>query len=390
MNQPKTPETKDSRQIETQLDETRGAISNDIKALGSKLSSDNLKHEAKIVLTDVKDSAKEVLASAKDSAKDALVDAAGSAKQTIVDAADAAKNTVVEAASAAKDTVVDATSSAKESLLEAKEVVTDKLHEYKDVAVETLDDVSITARRAGTASWTFAKQNAVPLALIGLGSAWLIAGSKTRTASAPRRVPTLKSPAVHTAYSNEYDSAPRGRIATYGGRVVDERDYDSSRSHAPARSAKSIGGSAAHATAEVKDAVADLTDRAQGLYDRAGDKITDVAAHATDRAQDLVGRAGEALKRGTLQTRDMALYGLTRVRDGSRELAEENPLAVGAAALAVGIGIGLMLPSTSKENALLGATRDHWIDEAREAAQGVRAAAQTLGETAKETAEAII
>jgi Protein of unknown function (DUF3618) len=379
-------DSKDPRQIEARLDETRNAIGEDIKALGQKISPENLKHEAKVVLSDVKDSAKEALVSVKDSAKSAVVDAADSAKQTLV-----------EAAVTTKDTVVEAAGTAKEALVEAKDVVSEKVQEYKDVAVETFDEVSVSARRAGTATWTFAKQNALPLSLIGIGGAWLIAGASSRS-SAPRRLPTARVRSATPAYTNEYDSAPRGRIATYGAAGRDyttreqearERDYPRARRNGHQASSE-VGSSVAEVADKAKHAVADVSARAHDLYDQAGDKVSDASALVSERAQDLVGRAGQALKRGTSQGRQLAVAGYVRVRDSSRELAQENPLALGAAALAVGIGIGLMLPSTSKENQLLGATRDRWIDEARDAAQGVRTAAHTLGETVKETVDTVI
>ena len=42
---------------------------------------------------------------------------------------------------------------------------------------------------------------------------------------------------------------------------------------------------------------------------------------------------------------------------------------VGAAVLAVGVVTGLLIPSTEKEDELMGETRDHLLDEAKEAGQ---------------------
>ena len=57
----------------------------------------------------------------------------------------------------------------------------------------------------------------------------------------------------------------------------------------------------------------------------------------------------------------------------------ENPLAVGAAAIAVGAAIGLAIPETERENQLIGETRDHIIDRAQEmATQKVQQVASSL------------
>jgi hypothetical protein len=56
-----------------------------------------------------------------------------------------------------------------------------------------------------------------------------------------------------------------------------------------------------------------------------------------------------------------------RALRGLGELLEERPLAVGAAALAVGLLSGLALPGTRREDELLGDTRDELLESAREA-----------------------
>jgi ElaB/YqjD/DUF883 family membrane-anchored ribosome-binding protein len=72
----------------------------------------------------------------------------------------------------------------------------------------------------------------------------------------------------------------------------------------------------------------------------------------------------------------------SRARGRSRDFAQENPLAVGALAMASGLGLGLLLPSTRKEDELLGPTRDRLMGEAKEAVEQV-------GQKAKETAREV-
>ena len=57
----------------------------------------------------------------------------------------------------------------------------------------------------------------------------------------------------------------------------------------------------------------------------------------------------------------------------------ENPLAVGAAAIAVGAAIGFAIPETQRERAMIGETRDRLVDKAQEmASQKVEQAASNL------------
>jgi hypothetical protein len=70
------------------------------------------------------------------------------------------------------------------------------------------------------------------------------------------------------------------------------------------------------------------------------------------------------------------MHDQTRVQRGVRrtkrtfwETMNENPLAVGATAVAVGALVGLALPSTSVENRWMGEHRDELLDETKERVQ---------------------
>jgi hypothetical protein len=61
------------------------------------------------------------------------------------------------------------------------------------------------------------------------------------------------------------------------------------------------------------------------------------------------------------------------VRDTARNTAqrvenqyEESPIGMGAVALAIGLAIGYSLPSTRREERMLGGARDRLVDQARE------------------------
>ncbi len=70
---------------------------------------------------------------------------------------------------------------------------------------------------------------------------------------------------------------------------------------------------------------------------------------------------------------------------------QENPLVIGAIALAGGLALGLVVPETAYENKTLGKTRDQLLDKATEAASDlthkVTAVAQTAAREAVETAK---
>jgi hypothetical protein len=57
----------------------------------------------------------------------------------------------------------------------------------------------------------------------------------------------------------------------------------------------------------------------------------------------------------------------------------ENPMAVGAAAIAVGAAIGFAIPESQREREIIGETRDRLVDKAEEmASQKVEQVASNL------------
>ena len=94
-----------------------------------------------------------------------------------------------------------------------------------------------------------------------------------------------------------------------------------------------------------------------GLTDVAG-KIGSIAGQAQSTASLLTAQVGDKVHDGTQQ-------GVSWFQ----QTLQENPLAVGAAALAVGAALGFLLPETAAENRLMGRAHDRFATKAQEAAQ---------------------
>jgi ElaB/YqjD/DUF883 family membrane-anchored ribosome-binding protein len=58
----------------------------------------------------------------------------------------------------------------------------------------------------------------------------------------------------------------------------------------------------------------------------------------------------------------------SQARDHYDYYIEENPLAVGAVALALGAAVGMAIPSTRVENQLMGETREQLMQKAQDTA----------------------
>lgn len=178
------------------------------------------------------------------------------------------------------------------------------------------------------------RSNPIPAAMVGVGLTWLL---MNRSNSASRR------------WAMEHEDGSRSRRNVVGERV---------------RGASEAAGHALHG---------------------ASDAVTGLTHRATDAASHLVDQAGEAAKSMAGEAR----RGAQRVEQGFQQTLQENPMAVGAAALALGAVVGFSLPRTEREDALLGSARDRVLSRASDAAhQAADAAAkrmQTAGEQVSES-----
>lgn len=85
-----------------------------------------------------------------------------------------------------------------------------------------------------------------------------------------------------------------------------------------------------------------------------------------ESAGDLANRSTEALSNLGSKARESA----TVVSSRFGQILRDNPLAVGAVAMAAGTAVGLALPSTRFENEYIGETSERLVDKAQEVARG--------------------
>ena len=200
-----------------------------------------------------------------------------------------------------------------------------------------------------------ARQNPLALSLIGLGIGLLL--------------------------MNGYRSGSKSsRRYSYGNGGVGGRDYrqggyastgESSRANQPSMlksaqgaitdTASSAYGSVSNAASGAYDSV---TNVAGGAYDRvssaAGSAVSGVSSAATSAYSGVTSAAGTAYEK-------VGEFG-TQAREQYDYYIEENPLAVGAVALALGAAVGMALPSTRVENQLMGEKKQELLSLAQERA----------------------
>lgn len=114
----------------------------------------------------------------------------------------------------------------------------------------------------------------------------------------------------------------------------------------------------------------DAGETENGLISRASSGLTTVAGSAYEKVTEAVGGVYEGAGRAATAVYERA--------DGLRSVAvdrydtyiEENPLAVGAVALALGAAIGFAIPTTEYEGELMGSAKQELLEKAQSTATG--------------------
>ncbi len=106
------------------------------------------------------------------------------------------------------------------------------------------------------------------------------------------------------------------------------------------------------------------------------------ASHMAGQAREKAGQVSQEAREQASHYADEAQHQLHAASDRFEQMLHENPLAVGAAALALGTAIGMSLPETQTENQFMGETRDRLVEKAKETAK--ESATDTAMEKAKE------
>lgn len=185
------------------------------------------------------------------------------------------------------------------------------------------------------------KQNPVPIALIGAGIAWLILSDHDRKA--------LGRPSTISA--DDYDDWNTTRIGAEN--YPSETGTDGMR----------------HTLDEIKANAKTLSENVQ------------------HKARDVAQSARESISRMTHDTPvsgDKLSYQARQAKGRFMHMIEEQPLVIGALGMALGALLGAGLPSTRREDELMGKARDELVDKATQMGQDQLEKAKSTLHTAKE------
>ena len=197
------------------------------------------------------------------------------------------------------------------------------------------------------------RDNPIPAALIGagmVGLAWLIAGGRSQDAGTGSGQQSLPGASYGEPYRQEY---PYGSPTGY--------DYGDSESGDSGSERGRVGRSAEQARQRADE----MSGQARERMSQAGDRTREQAGRAQAQAQEQAQRA----------------------QGGFERALQENPLAVGIAAIGIGAAVGLAIPSSTKENELMGETRDKLANRAQRQVQEASQRVQRVAQEARSAAE---
>ncbi len=197
------------------------------------------------------------------------------------------------------------------------------------------------------------RKNPLPLALIGVGAGLL----------------------AYQAYAKG-KSSHRGNGRDFDGR------YGHSGDSGFRSAGDTISGSAGRAFDGISNTAGNALESVKGVAANAYDNVSDKLGTAYSSAGEMTNRAYERV--GEVGTIAHEKYD---------EYLEENPLALGAVALAVGAAVGFAIPSTKYEGKLMGDARENLVQRAQDAAGSLvdkaKQVASEAGQTIKEEARTL-
>ena len=352
--------------LRDEIAETRTELSETLAAIEAKLTPQHLMAQAKDT---VQETTEHVVAQAKHAAHEAVVDAMDHTKEAVHDATiGKVEHMVSNVTDAAKNLVGGATGTTHAD--------TETAYYGTDTrSAPPSYGTAVTAQPAagvGASLWETLKENPLPTALAAASLGWLFA---------------------HRANQARNATASRTSDASYPRPVVQGQGTVRVSGDSPSVSAKA-GQVASQVGSTIGDTAGTLQDKAGQVASQVGSTVSDVGNTVGSTVGSTAGQVGSTVGQVAGQAGQVA-SGLVegtqqqaqRAQGQFQRVLHDNPLAVGAAALALGAAVGLVIPETQRENQALGAARDSVMDRALGTVQDTMQKVGTIAQKAESAAE---
>lgn len=223
-----------------------------------------------------------------------------------------------------------------------------------------------------------AQQNPTALAIIGAGIGALLVAALVGGNSKKKKRKVASYRYDNKSYDNDFDSDDDVRYADSSRRELQSSDELRESTLQSARN--KVGTTASSAYESVSDAAGTAYAGVSGAASSAYEGIGSAASKTFEGVESVAGKTLEGVGNAAGKTYESVGSAAGFVYDKAGDLGgemkvnyeyyiEENPLAVGAVALALGAVVGFAIPLTTKENEYMGEYRDNVIEKAQATAQ---------------------
>lgn len=253
----------------------------------------------------------------------------------------------------------------------------------REATVEKVENMAHTAGNKmnnwRSSAMQTVKENPIPAAMIGIGIGWLLFTDTNGRDEEIRRGYYESTP--YTSYPEmETGASYRRQPYRESGPMTATQ----------ARAAETAEGAREWAHEKSEQA----RQKAQAVQHQAAEKVESARESMAETGEHLRQSAGQVVTQAEQSAAHMQRQARRQARRAKRsfwETLDENPLAVGVAAMAAGALVGLALPSTRVEDEWMGETRDHLAEEVtattQETLDKTRAVAKQTARTAVEEAK---
>lgn len=252
---------------------------------------------------------------------------------------------------------------------QAKETVRDatvgRVERMVDSAGEMVSNAGQSAQQTGTGLLDTIKQNPLPAGMAAAGIAWLLKNRQSGSQGSGRYRSYDQAYRTHGGYGGGYQGEYGGTYQPPQGQAYQGGGYGG-----PGPGEK-LGEAAGQARDTAGNLVSNVQQTTGDVVSGVQQRTSDVVGTATDRAGQVAGSVAEGVSgvAGTVtETARVMPYQLQHTARKAQwqmsRLLNENPLALGVASVAVGAAAGLLLPTTRKEQEVLGQARDSVVEQA--------------------------
>jgi len=251
---------------------------------------------------------------------------------------------------------------AKDSVREA---TVGKVEQMANSAGEMVSNAGQTAQQAGSGIVETIRRNPVPAAMAGIGLGWLAMSARSSQSSrhsfADQGRYGYGSQYGGGQYGGQYSGGQYGggQYGTgYGtGQYAGAWDTGSMGNQGSGQQGGGIGQQVGDKVGQVGQTAGDVVGNVQQTVGQAAGQVGQTVGQVAEQAGQTVG-----------QVQYQAQTTARQLGDNAGRMYQENPLAMGAIAVAVGAAVGMMLPATPVERRVLGQASNQVVEKAETAA----------------------